>query len=277
MARLREVFGSLVGSHAVTSLTYSDHAWLYDAAFSWDVSQEVDWLVTRFGPETRRLLEPGCGSGRMMPDFARRGIEVVGVDSSEEMLARAAQRMRDAGLPVPLLICRDMADFAIADVVDGALCPIQTFAYLKTRDDAVRHLSCIERALAPAGKYLVQLGLEETRGFRPEGQPNEHSQWVDEVAGRRIRTSWFGRDFDPETLIQREVCRFEILTGEGAGGVFEDEHEMRVWSWQDWRDVVREAGLRQIAAYDGRDAARPPLPLDETLNGLPLVWHELSM
>jgi SAM-dependent methyltransferase len=262
----------------VTSLTYSDHAWLYDAAFSWDVSQEVAWLIAVFGPETRRVLETGCGSGRMMPDFARRGIEVVGVDSSEVMLARAKSRMRDAGLAAPTLLCANMADFRLADPVDGALCPIQTFGYLKTRDAALRHLSCVSRALAPGGKYLVQLGLEETRGHRAAGEPNQHSQWVEAFEGRRFRTSWFACDFDPETLIEREICRFEMLDDAGrcTGEVYEDEHALHVWSWQAWCDVLRDSDLRQTAAYDGREAARPSLPLGESLNGQPLVWHELS-
>ncbi len=34
---------------------YGDRAWVYDAAFSWDVQQEVSWLIERCrvtpGPE----------------------------------------------------------------------------------------------------------------------------------------------------------------------------------------------------------------------------------
>ncbi len=77
---------------------YDEHAWLYDAAFSDDVEEEVEWLLDRLGAGVRSLLEPGCGSGRMMPAFARRGIEVVGVDRSEAMLARARTRLHSAGL-----------------------------------------------------------------------------------------------------------------------------------------------------------------------------------
>ncbi len=128
----------------------------------------------------------------------------------------------------------------------------------------------------PGGKYLVQLGLEETDGFLAAGQPNEHSDWVEEAAGRKIRTSWFGRDFDPETRIQHEVCRFEILSGEGAGDVFESSHEMRVWSWAAWSEVCRDAGFRQTAAYDGREDTRPRMEPGQQLDGQPLVWHELS-
>jgi hypothetical protein len=46
----------------VTKL-YTDDADLYDIAFDWDVSAEVEWLVDRLGPGRRSIFEPGCGSG----------------------------------------------------------------------------------------------------------------------------------------------------------------------------------------------------------------------
>ncbi len=48
---------------------YSDDAELYDIAFDWDLSAEVDWLVERLG-RPRSVLEPGCGSGRMLAALA---------------------------------------------------------------------------------------------------------------------------------------------------------------------------------------------------------------
>ena len=53
---------------------YNDHAELYDLAFAWDVGDEVEWLMERFGPTVRSVLEPACGSGRLFPELARRGL-----------------------------------------------------------------------------------------------------------------------------------------------------------------------------------------------------------
>src|SRR5262245_3110230 len=40
-----------------------------------------------------RVLELGCGTGRITRPLARAGVEVVGVDRSEEMLAHAARQL----------------------------------------------------------------------------------------------------------------------------------------------------------------------------------------
>jgi ubiquinone/menaquinone biosynthesis C-methylase UbiE len=45
-----------------------------------------------------RLLELGCGTGRISIPLARAGVPVVGIDRSEPMLARARQRVRRAKL-----------------------------------------------------------------------------------------------------------------------------------------------------------------------------------
>src|ERR671918_1320864 len=53
------------------------------------VRRQVDQLV-RFGElsEGERVLDVGCGMGRYTFDLAERGVEVEGLDLSEELLRR---------------------------------------------------------------------------------------------------------------------------------------------------------------------------------------------
>jgi hypothetical protein len=89
---------------------YERHAALYDLAFRWDIEAEVDWLLERLGPGCRSILEPGCGSGRVLEPLARRGLEAVGIDRSPAMVELARAR-RGAAAEVVLA---DMTDFASA-------------------------------------------------------------------------------------------------------------------------------------------------------------------
>lgn len=59
------------------------------AAQGFDVHGEVD-LVVSFGP--RRVLDAGCGTGRVAIELANRGVEAIGVDSNASMLAEARNR-----------------------------------------------------------------------------------------------------------------------------------------------------------------------------------------
>jgi SAM-dependent methyltransferase len=251
---------------------YDDRSWLYDAAFSWDSDDEAAWLVERLGPGVRSLLEPGCGSGRLFPAFAGHGIAIAGVDVSAAMLERARERMRSASLRVPLLLHADMAAFDLGARVDGAVCPINTFAYLPTFDAARGHLASVRRHLEGGRRYLVQLDIRSVAQFRLLPADDVTCWEVDSPRGR-LRCSWFGVAFDPDRRIETEVSRFELLSGPDAGQVFEDRHEMRVWDWAEWTALVSGPPFRQAAAYDGN--SRAPLDLGPGLEGRPLVWHEL--
>ena len=55
------------------------------------VHGEAD-LIAGYAP--RSVLDAGCGAGRVAIELSHRGIEVVGVDLDDDMLARARERSR---------------------------------------------------------------------------------------------------------------------------------------------------------------------------------------
>jgi SAM-dependent methyltransferase len=102
----------------VTEL-YSAHVELYDRAFGWDVSDEVDWLVARLGPECRSVLEPGCGTGRYLEAFELRGIDAFGFDRQPEMVEAASRRGTAVHADWARLV--DRSPFEQTAVYDGEL------------------------------------------------------------------------------------------------------------------------------------------------------------
>jgi SAM-dependent methyltransferase len=253
---------------------YASQAELYDLAFSWDVENEVAWLLERFGAGTRSVLEPFCGNGRLFPAFARRGVETAGVDLSPEMLAKAAARMTDAGFAAPLLAEADTRAFDLGRRFDAAFCPVNSFGYLHTEDDLARHLACVARHLRPGGRYLVQLGLRDIDDFRPLAVDTT-SQWDVETPRGVLRTTWKSGAFDRAKLVERQISRFEWITGPQAGAVGEFEHSIRVRDWNAWSRVIAASPFEEAAAWDGDLPERPPLPVGPAMQGRLLAWHEL--
>src|SRR6516165_1271920 len=60
-------------------------------------------FAERYFDRPGRLIDLGCGTGRLLVPFARRGFWVLGVDLSEEMLRVATAKARAAGVEVHLL------------------------------------------------------------------------------------------------------------------------------------------------------------------------------
>src|SRR3954462_13940087 len=73
----------------------------YDAQTASSPLASIDVLYCeKWFPTPGRLLDLGCGTGRLAVHFARKGYDCVGVDLSGEMLARAAANAAAAGVRV---------------------------------------------------------------------------------------------------------------------------------------------------------------------------------
>ena len=240
---------------------YSDEVEMYDIAFGWDLSGEADWLVERLG-SALSVLEPGCGSGRMLAELAARGLEVVGLDSSEAMVALARARLHGTEARVLL---GDMTSFDLGRRFDGAVCLVSTVGLLSA-DGFASHLEAMARQLEPGSRYLVQQGV-----FREDAEL-WRSEWEAERDGVQLHVVWEAVERDPAQLRERSRSRLEIVAGSRAGEVVEDEHENAFWTFDAWRYAIAASPFTQVACYDGRHDDRPGVGLER---GGGLLWHEL--
>ncbi len=238
---------------------YTDDAELYDIAFDWDISTEVDWLVERLGTP-RSVLEPGCGSGRMLVALADRGIDVFGVDVSPRMVELARDRLAGKGE----VALADIAELELGRRFDGAVCPINTLLHL-TPEELARHLDCMARHTS---RYLVQVGLAPPGGERFAG-----SHWEAERDGTKLRIDWEDEEVDLERGRSRQRSRIEVVSGPRAGEILEEVHEMTAWTPDAWRAAIGASPFEEVATYDGgvRDAW-PEVGRDATGG---LLWHDL--
>ncbi len=162
-----------------------DNPLYYDIIFDQDTGVEADFLETVARRHGRRrgawrILEPACGSGRLLREFSRRGHTVHGFDANPSMLAYAAGR-QDPGKPRARLWRDRMEAFTVprGRGYDLAHCLVSTFKYLLTEEQAAAHLQQVASVLVPGGLYVI--GLHLTDYTCPAIQ---HERWV----GRRGRT-----------------------------------------------------------------------------------------
>jgi SAM-dependent methyltransferase len=240
---------------------YTDDAEIYDIAFDWDVSAEVDWLVERLR-RPGSVLEPGCGSGRMLAAFVDRGIDVGGIDRSAEMLELARRRLGDRGE----VVLGDMTDFELRRTFDGAVCPINTLLHLSP-EGLGAHLDCMARH---TGRYLVQVGLVDPASDGPFAG----SRWEAERGETKLKIDYEDEELDVQRRVSRHRSRIEVLTGPRAGDVLEEIHDMTLWMPDTWQVAIDASPFEEVATYDGGVARDqwPEVGRDATGG---LLWHEL--
>jgi len=141
--------------------SWYDYPAYFDLAFRDETQLEADFIEAACRKycdfPVRRLLEPACGSGRLIVELARRGYEMTGFDLSEPMLEYARRRLARRKLSANLLDA-DMADFSFRHF-DAAYNTFNSFRHLLTEEAALAHLRCVTDALRPGGIYILGLHL----------------------------------------------------------------------------------------------------------------------
>jgi SAM-dependent methyltransferase len=139
-----------------------DYPQYYDIAFQAYTEREADFIEAacrkycRF--DVRRLLEPACGSGRLVTELAARGYQMTGFDLSQPALSYLRRRLKRRRLHAETFQA-EMSAFRLSRRVDAAYCTVNTFRHLLTEQAARDHLERIAGSLRPGGIYVLGLHL----------------------------------------------------------------------------------------------------------------------
>jgi ubiquinone/menaquinone biosynthesis C-methylase UbiE/DNA-binding transcriptional ArsR family regulator len=176
-------------------------------------------------PRFRRLLDIGCGAGRMLELLAPQAEAATGVDLSAAMLGVARARVEQAGLRNVQLRQGDMYALPVErDSIDLAVVH-QVLHYL---DNPARALREAARALSPGGRLIVvDFAPHHCEMLREKHEHRRLGFAADEVAD-------YLRQAGLKTLLHRDLA-----PGPAAG---EDKLTVSLWLARDTRadDVTRE-------------------------------------
>lgn len=131
----------------------------YDASLAGSSLFEIDQrFVLRHCPGPARLVDLGCGTGRLLFTLARLGWRVVGVDLSAEMLAVARTRAVAEQLPVELLQANLVELEALtAGGFDHAACLFSTLGMVLGKEQRRRVVAHAFRLLRPGGRFVLHV------------------------------------------------------------------------------------------------------------------------
>ncbi len=224
-----------------------DYPEYYDIATGWDISMERDFILNCFSHYCTRpvksLLDVACGSGRLSREFSRLGMEVIGIDKSEEMVRYA--RQHSAETETMQFRLGDMVEFDHARCFDAVVCMLDSLAHIGTWRNVRAHLGSVRRHLAVGGVYIVDfvvaVGVKES--------------WELERQGTRVTCEY-------ETTPARhgrykQKITFLVKKANGVEERIENEDDCPELLPEEFNRLAGESGLRLAASFCEHDLQKP--------------------
>ena len=230
----------------------------HNLAVSYDrLTNDVDYEATvafyneilkREGLQPRTCVDLACGTGSVTAILARQGMEVTGVDMSEEMLTVAMEKVMDMERP-PRFVCQKLQQLYLPRGVDLAVCALDSLDYVTDPEDCQEAIRRVYKALNPGGIFIFDVNTpEKLRAM--DGQV-----FLDEDDD--VYCVWRG-EFDEET----NICSYGMDLFQRKAEVWErsfEEHREYAYSEEQLRKYLKAAGFTHIRVYADRlfESPRP--------------------
>ena len=210
--------------------SYDSIAALYDP-WSRSVTEDVDFYVAQARKAGSPVVELGVGTGRIAVPIARAGVQVIGIDDSEGMLALCRARAEDAGVSdLVELRLGDLRRPPVPERVRLVTCPFRALLHLASDGERLGALRAVYLLLEPGGRFVFDVfapsmeDVEETNG-----------RWLEREPG-----IWERADWD----LQRRVLTLAVR---GESG--ETAMQLAWRSPEEWRALLERAGFEVEAMY----------------------------
>ncbi|ODU02654.1 MAG: SAM-dependent methyltransferase [Pseudonocardia sp. SCN 72-86] len=216
-------------------------------------------LLDHLPPPPAAVLDVGGGAGHQSLPLARLGHDVTIVDSSPEMLARAAARVAAEPDEVRARVRLVEGPGERADVLTGGerFAAVLCHGVLMYVDDPRPMVDALCRCVAPGGLVSVMALNARTLAIRPALE----GRWDDALAAfdATTETGVLGTPTRGDTVDGlSELLRANGLRHEAWYGV---------WLFADWVQIPDDADAQAVAEVELQAAARDPY------RGLSRVFH----
>jgi SAM-dependent methyltransferase len=166
-------------------MQYQAFAQLYDVLMdNDDYDQWLDNLLTlyeRYDFHPNKIIDLGCGTGKLTNKLAQENFIMTGIDLSEEMLAIANEEAFEKNLRVRYLN-QDMRTFQYNKTVDAVISICDGINYILTEKDLKKVFSNVYNVLAEGGLFIFDIStaykLKHIIGNNTYVENHEHFSYV---------------------------------------------------------------------------------------------------
>lgn len=205
------------------------------------VREDVE-LAKNLAAERNTVLDLGCGTGTLTELLYRAGFDMIGVDSSEEMLEIAQSKKEKSGSDI-LYLLQDMREFELYGTV-GAVCSVcDSLNYILEDEDMIKVFSLVNNYLYPGGIFVFDFNTvykyEQVIGEATIAENREDCSFI-----------WENYYNAVGQINEYDLTVFVRKPDTGYFQRFTETHYQRGYTLEQMKGFLEEAGLLYMKALD---------------------------
>lgn len=214
-----------------------DYPQYFDMLFSDETADEIKFFKKAFKKfskrSVKRVLEPGCGSGRLVVGMAKQGYDVTGLDLSPSMLNFLDQELGRKGLEAKTVL-GDMTKMKFKKKFDAAFCTFNTFRHLLDEKSAVKHLRNVGQQVKKGGVYILGFHI-----IPLDADPNCTERWHAKAKGIEVNAKLKVMDFKRKKREEKLRVTINAEKKNGKTERLQTEFSLRVYTHKQARATLQ--------------------------------------
>ncbi|MBP5972966.1 methyltransferase domain-containing protein [Brasilonema sp. CT11] len=208
----------------------------------------IEKLILKYIPERSHIFDLGCGTGQIAQKLLKRGYQVTGVDSSEQMLDYARENA-----PGAEFILDDARFFKLPPTFHAAISTDVVLNYILSMDELKDALHNVYEALLDNAIFGCEMYIEELC----------QSSWNQSDSGGGVKDDHVWVDiwsYDSENKVGRkDTTIFELVNGMWQR--LDKTFLLKLYSLADVQTALEKVGFTEVSIYD----VKSDLGLEQTL------------
>jgi len=221
---------------------YNKFSIIYDKFIGIDYPEWVSYVESiwaKFGLSPHLVLDLACGTGNFTTLLADRGYDMIGIDSSPEMLSCAKDKAQHKDI---LFILQDMREFELYGTVDACICMVDSINYILEEDELSAVFNLVHNYLNPGGLFIFDINT--IHKFKHVLGENSFCDINDDDA-----IIWENY-YDDESGINEYFVNIFTSRSDGLYERHEEIHNQRAYEADDICRIIKNAGFELLGAYD---------------------------
>lgn len=203
---------------------------------------DIEYYFTRLENVGGRILEPGCGTGRMLIPLMEKGLQVDGIDQSQEMMELCNYYLRRRGLRTNLGLGSWVTMRLPIRNYEAIIVPTGTLMLIADYEQSVQALRNFYEHLADGGRlifdfYLPDLGMKVGDKIASEYVIDENNviKYEKELV-----------EFDILKRIQVSKIRYDKYKFKMHMQTEHQEFSLRWFGLEEMEKLLKEVGFKEV-------------------------------